>query len=275
MKSNHIYIAAFILLLTASCGEPANKQGKGPIVLGDSATIITEKDSQYLKDEVMDIEPRNKVVVDTTVAVPTPKTETAAHHKDAEATKKEPEEQGQSIDFGGAKVVLTGLKLKEPHRQNPAQENGLTYSLSSGNLGSAKLIVYGAKNITVKQKYQSRLVLKSDLGTVDLRDLGLYTSGWNNVPGNAAGNSQSFALSALHRLAFSQVNNNKIRNAADRELRKRRTNSRTIQNWLKEIRKTRSATDDPCEIMLDNVQWQISGTDEKGKAFHKTIRVDA
>lgn len=276
MKTNHIYIAAFILLLTASCGEPASKQGKGAIVLGDSASIVTERDSQYLKDEVMDIEPRSKIVVDTAVTVPAHKPETTTPSKDTATTaKRQPEEAGQAIDFGGAKVVLTGLKLKEPRRQNPAQENGLTYALSSGNLGSAKLVVYGAKNITVKQKYQSRLVLKSDLGTVDLRDLGLYTSGWNNVSGNNAGNSQSFALNALHRLTFSQVNNNKIKNATDRELRKRRTNSRTIQNWLKEIKGVRSASDDPCEIMLDNVQWQISGTDEKGKTFHKTIRVDA
>lgn len=275
MKTNRIYIAALILL-TASCDENTGKQGKGPIVLGDSATIVTEKDSQYLKDEVLDIEPRNKVVADTAVAVPAHKPEATTPHRDTVVTtKRQPEEPGQSIDFGGAKVVLTGLKLKEPRRQNPAQENGLTYSLNSGSLGSSKLVVYGAKNITVKQKYQSRLMLKSDLGTVDLRDLGIYTSGWNTIPGNNSGNSQSFTLSALHHLAFSQVNNNKIKNAADRELRKRRTNSRTIQNWLKEIRRVRSATDEPCEIMLDNVQWQISGTDEKGKTFHKTIRVDA
>jgi len=264
----------------SSCGGTPENQHKGPIVLGDSATIVTEKDSQYLKDEVMDIGSRRIQEVDTAVPVPQSKEQTAVPAKDTAVAVKQqqqqqPQEAGQAIDFGGAKVVLSGLKLKEPRRQNPAQEEGLNYTLNSGNLGASKLVVYGARNITIKQRYQSKLVLKSSLGTVDLRALGLYTSGWNNVSGSNAGNAQSFGLGSLSHIAYSQVNNNKIKNAADRELRKRRTNSRTIQSWMKEIKRVRSGNDKPCEIILDNVQWQISGTDEKGKPFRKTIRVDA
>ena len=277
MKTSYTYIAALSLLLAASCGDSSDRLNKGPIVLGDSASIVTEKDSQYLKDEVMDIEPRRIREVDTAVPVPQAKETTTLPAKDTAVAVKQhqPEEAGQSIDFGGAKVVLAGLKLKEPRRQNTVQEDGLSYTLNSGNLGASKLVVYGAKNITIKQRYQSKLVLKSSLGTVDLRDLGLYTSGWNNVSGSNAGSTQSFALNGLNHIAYAQVNNNKIKNAADHELRKRRTNSRTIQSWMKEIKRVRSGNDKPCEIILDNVQWQISGTDEKGKPFRKTIRVDA
>lgn len=274
MKTSHIYIVALLLLTGASCGNNTGKTGKGPIILGDSATIITETDSQYLKDEVLDIEPRRAMEIDT--AVPKPKEGAALPVKDTVVTaKRQPEESGQAIDFGTAKVILAGLKLKEPRKQNAAQDNGLSYVLNSGDLGASKLVVYGARNITVKQRYQSRLVLKSSLGTVDLRNLGLYTSGWNNISGSNAGNKQSFALGDLNRIVYTQINNNKVKNAADRELRKRRTNSRTIQSWMKEIKRVRSGNDKPCEIILDNVQWQISGTDEKGKAFHKTIRIDA
>lgn len=272
LKTNTIYIAA-LALLAASCGNSSGSRNRGPIVLGDSGTIITETDSQYLKDDVMDIEPRRQQVADTPKAAPAP--EKPAARDTTTVSKREPEEAGEGIDLGGAKIVLTGLKLKEPRRQNATQESSLTYSLQSGRLAAAKLVVYGGKNVTVKQRYQSRLQLKSSLGTVDLRELGLYTSGWNNVAAGRSGNAPSFALTALNNIDFAQMNNNKIKNAADRELRKRRTNSRTIQSWMKEIRKTRSADDDPCEIQLDNVQWQISGTDEKGKSFHKNIRIDS
>jgi hypothetical protein len=276
LKTSYTYLASVILLAATSCGDSSEGSNKGPIILGDSATIVTETDSQYLKDEVMDIEPRRVYQADTSVSVTRPKEPVAQPARDtAVAAKPQQVEAGQSIDFGGAKVVLAGLKLREPRKQNTVQEDGLSYTLNSGDLGTSRLLVYGAKNITIRQRYQSKLVLKSSLGTVDLRDLGLYTSGWNNITGSATGNAQSFGLNSLSRIAYAQVNNNKIKNAADRELRKRRTNSRTIQNWMKEIRRVRSGNDKPCEIILDNVQWQISGTDEKGKPFRKTIRVDA
>ena len=276
MKVNLIYVSAGILLLGASCGSNSGTRGMGPIILGDSSTIITEKDSQYLKDDVMDIEPRRAAAPDTAVSLPPKKDEPVLPAKDTVATiKKVQEEPGFAVSFGDAKLVFSGLKLKDGRKQNPVQDNGLTYSLHSGNLGSAKVFVYGAKNISIKQRYQTRLTLKSDLGTVDLRDLGLYTSGWNTLPSGNSGNAPHFALSSLNNVTYSQVNNNKIKNALDRELRKHRTNSRTIQSWMKEIKRVRSAGDEPCDIILDNVQWQVSGTDAHGKTFHKNIRIDA
>ncbi len=191
------------------------------------------------------------------------------------AVKQEAAVPGFTIDFGDALLVLAGLDAGQPKRQDPQRQNDLSYSLRSGEPGKGKLVFYNAKNVTVKQRYQSRLLLKSPIGTVDLRDLGLYTSGWNTVPAAAKGNTQSFDLNALLRPSFSQVNNNKVKNAADRELRKRRAGSKTIQSWLKEIRNIRGANDKPCEIELDNVQFQISGTDAKGKPFRKNIRIDA
>lgn len=181
------------------------------------------------------------------------------------------EEQGYAISFGAAKIVLAGLNAKEARRQHADRDDGLSYVLSSGNISNAKLVVYGVKNVSVKQRYQSRLALNSPLGSVDLRDLGLYTSGWNTL---RSSNANAFSLSGLNDVAFSQVNNSKIKNAADRELRKRKTSSRTIQRWMKELRNVRSAGDKPCEIKLDNVQWQLSGTDANGRPFQKNIRIE-
>lgn len=267
-------VSCITLVLAASCSDQSGGGKKGAIQLGDSSTIVTETDSQYLRDDVLDIEVRKHA--DTVVAVKeTPKPVVADTPVAAPKPKPQPTEAGHSIAFNDTKIVLTGLQLKEGRRQNPERDNGLTYSLGSGNLSAARLMVYGAKNVTVKQRYQSQLMLKSSLGKVDLRDLGLYTSGWNTVPTANSGGAQAFSLNSLNNITYAKVTNDKIKRATDRELRQRRTNSRTIQNWMKEIRRVRSAQDKPCDIILDNVQWQISGTDAKGKSFQKTIRVDA
>lgn len=258
----------------SACGSGSENANAGPIRLGDPATIVTEKDSQYLKDEVMDLTPSRKINVDTSVSAHKPAHQVAA----ADTTPANTQEQtvpGYTISFGSSKIVMSGLQAKEARRQDAERDNGLTYSLRFGNPGAAKLYIYGVKNVTVKQRYQSRLMLKSDLGAVDLRDLGLYTSGWNTISASPSGDASVFSLNGLNNVGYTQVNNNKIKTAADHELRKRRTNSHVIQNWMKEIRRVRNANDNPCDIILDNVQWQISGTDAKGKAFQKTIRLDA
>jgi hypothetical protein len=274
LKNHTLCIISGTILLISSCGNNSDTRNREPIKLGDSSTIVTEKDSQYLKDEVMDLVPTQRLNIDTTV--PTPKKNKEAAIRDtAVAPTKEQTVAGYTINFGEAKIVMAGLQAKDARKQNPEREDGLTYSLRSGNISSSKLYIYGVKNATIKQRYQSRLMLKSNLGSVDLRDLGLYTSGWNTVPASQSGTTATISLSSLNNIGYAQVNNNKIKNATDRELRKRRTNSRTIQSWMKEIKGVRNANDEPCDIILDNVQWQISGTDAKGKAFRKTIRIDA
>ena len=260
-------------MFISSCGNNPGTQNQEPIKLGDSSTIVTEKDSQYLKDDVMDLVPSQRLNIDTAVAVPKKNKEVAV--RDTAVSSREQAVAGHTISFGDAKIVMAGLQAKDARKQNAEREDGLTYSLRSGNIASSKLYIYGVKNATIKQRYQSRLMLKSGLGSVDLRELGLYTSGWSTIPASQSGTTATINLNSLNNIGFSQVNNNKIKNATDRELRKRRTNSRTIQSWMKEIKRVRNANDEPCDIILDNVQWQISGTDAKGKAFHKTIRIDA
>lgn len=278
MKRSLSIIAVAALLAGSSCGNMSGNQNHGPIVLGDSATIVTEKDSQYLRDMVMDIQPVTNDHTDTKAPARDTATKKQAVKDTAAAATAKPDAamvSGLAVDFGGTKMVLSGIDATQPRKQNAEKENDLAFSMRSGEPGKGKLVFYGAKNVTVKQRYQSRLLLKSPLGTVDLRDLGLYTSGWNTVPVAAKGNTQSFDLNALLRPAFTQINNNKIKNAADRELRKRRAGSKTIQSWMKEIRSIRGANDKPCEVELDNVQWQVSGTDAQGKPFRKNIRIDA
>jgi hypothetical protein len=275
LKQYLLYISA-LGILTASCGnENATSKG-GAIILGDSSTIVTERDSQYLRDDILDFEPNNAT------ETASPKADAAVKATAPAEKPREPVEQpksttaaGYSINFGNIKIVFEGITANDANRQNAEKQEGLSYVVKSGKLAGAKVHIYGAKNATIRQRYQSRLVLNSKLGSVDLRNLGLYTTGWKNVNASKTGAEYVFALTDLNNIAFSNVNNAKIKNAADKELRNRRTNRRTIQSWMKEISKTRNANDSPCDIILDNLQLQVSGTGTDGKAFRKNIRMSA
>lgn len=276
MKYSIVATFGLSAILLSACGANQEQQSKGAIVLGDSTTIITEKDSQYLKDDVLDMEPLEPTKPATVEPAPVPKdTTTKDNTNTTSSTNTTPLEKGFVVDFGEAKMVLAGLEANDARKQNPKQDAGLTYVLKSNDISVGNVVFHNVKSVNVKQRYQTKLVLKSTLGTVDLKDLGLYTSDWKALNGKTAAGKESFALNNLNNLTYASVNNNKITNAADRELRKLRTSSRNIQAWMKEIKKARNAQDKPCEVILDNVQWQVSGTDTKGKTFQKTIRVDA
>jgi len=262
----------------ASCGNERSNTAAGAIILGDSSTIVTERDSQYLKDDILDFEPKNTVATAEAAKPDTVVKAAAPAEKPEEPVKPSPkfaEAAGYGISFGNVKIVFEGIGANDAGRQNAEKQDGLSYVVKSGKLAGAKIHVYGAKDVTIRQRYQSRLALNSSLGTVDLRNLGLYTTGWKNVNASRSGAEYVFALTDLNRIAFSNVNNAKIKNAADKELRNRRSSKRTIQNWMKEIGNVRSANDNPCDIILDNLQLQVSGTGTDGKAFRKNIRMDA
>lgn len=246
--------------------------------MGDSSTIVTEPDSQYLKDDIIDFEPANKPVSSSDPAkAETPEVKPAVDKPQEAAVNQAPAKAttaaGYSINFGNIKIVFEGITANDANRQNPEKQDGLSYVVKSGKMAGAKIHIYGAKDATIRQRYQSRLMLNSKLGTVDLRNLGLYSSGWKNMNASKTGTESVFALTDLNSISFSNVNNAKIKNATDRELRNRRNNKKTIQSWMKEISNTRNANDNPCDIILDNLQLQISGTGTDGKAFRKNIRM--
>lgn len=98
----------------------------------------------------MDLVPTQRLNIDTTVPVPKKGKEVAIRDT-AVAPAKEQTAAGHTINFGDAKIVMAGLQVKDARKQNAEREDGLTYSLRSGNIASSKLYIYGVKNATIKQ----------------------------------------------------------------------------------------------------------------------------
>lgn len=264
-------------ILLAACGGKEIKKERGAIVMGDSATIVTETDSQYLRNDVTDIYPDNKKWKEES-AGPSATEAGAAVEKTADKEEQKPEARpavaGQVIDLGnGITLQLTGMELKDARKQDPGKDNGLTYVVRSGDVLKAHWQVTGAKSVDIKQRYQSSLSIKTSLGSLDLRNMGLYTSGWTPLKRLGAPKDQ-WELAGLDKPAFSPINNQKIKNAADKALRNNKSSQKTIQNWMKELRNVNDIRAKECDVVLDNVQWRIDLVDAKGQKSFKNVRLD-
>jgi hypothetical protein len=125
LKSNLFFITACCVLL-ASCGNNKPSANNGPIVLGDTATIVTEKDSQYLKDDIMDLGP-SQAATAKPEAVATPVKPAAEAPKPETPPAKDPVKEsvvsGHTIAFGTVKIVFEGIVANDASRQNPAKQD--------------------------------------------------------------------------------------------------------------------------------------------------------
>lgn len=267
--------AAFLYLTSCSGGRDSGKAHSGSIILGDSSTIVTEADSSYLNDQVTDIEPQ-QLLQPSSPAQDSLVPKTASVTKERESvTPTSPvpaqRDNGFLIDFGqGVQVSFLGIKTRSFQQQNPEKDAGVSYAVTSGDLSKSSLNISGLKNVKVRQRYQSSLLLKSEGEVLSLENLGNYLSDWQGL----SGNGKIYNLKSLQNVRFKPVGHNTIQNGVRHSARSSRLSRQKTNFWLDAIRKTRSANDEPCQIKLDNVQWQISGETASGRNFHKTIRLE-
>ena len=74
-------------------------------------------------------------------------------------------------------------------------------------------------------------------------------------------------------MQFHAFDKGKLRNAFDRELRKKKIVNSEINTILKKIDNVTSYSDEPCKIVIATVQWRIFGMKD-GKKVQKLIQFD-
>ena len=275
----HSILAAGAVLCILSCNNsPSNNHG--PIVLGDSSSIVTENDPQKLKDLVTDLQP----VIPTSEAKddedkkPEAKQDTAKAVAKAEtpAAKAQPQQQqalpnvpGLKAEFKEVSVLIPGLGVKQAGNPNLQKANGAVYTLLNGEINGSTIKVTG--NVTkVSQRYQTVVLLKNDMGTLQLDELG-STTGWKQVNGNG-----TYKISGLdaRSLAGPDADASDIRDAVTNAARRRRWSHKKLQEVLSELRRVRNVNQKPLSLVLRSVMWKIDGKDASGKMYSKQIRVD-
>ncbi len=260
-----------VLLLLASCNMGQNKN-HGPIVLGDSATIVTETDGQNLVDRVPDLRPLAEENNTPARAAMDTSGRTAKSAVAMPQPAAQPHGNGLTIAFKEVTIFIPDITTRSYGNKNLQNARGASYELQSGGLAGNQLQVSGSKVQKITQRYQTIIALKDGSQTLPLESLGTYASGWEPLRGNGS----SFTITGLEegRLQANNANVSAIRNAVQQAGRRMRMNRNDLADWQDVGHKVRSANAPPAAIILRSVSWHIEGTDAAGKRFNKEVRMD-
>jgi hypothetical protein len=267
------------ILFLGSCKDIQSKS-HGPIVLGDSSTIVTENDAARLQDLVADLQPvipSAEEKKDSTPATDnTAKTEKADTPKKAIVAPPQPKPQpaltgnGIRADFEQTSVLIANVNGKIAGRSDLKRANGAVYTVSSGELNGNLIKVTG--NVTkVSQRYQTIVVVKNNMGTLAVEGLSTTTD-W--APLKGANNAYRISGLDARSLEEPDGNRNTIRNAVMKAAKRHHFSRRKVEEWGESVHNARSTSQKPCYVTLRSVMWKIDGKDDRGRVFSKQIRVD-
>lgn len=272
---NRAGLLSLIVLTFTACSETKSVKN-GPIVLGDSATIITEEDPKKLKDLVAELEP---VIPPPSENTDTPESQKASETpvKDSPVAKAPVKEQpkpvaanGIQANFRDVSVTLENINGKLAGNPNLERANGAVYTWVSGEINGSRIKVSG-NVLKVSQRYQTVVLLKSRYGDLLIDGLST-TSSWEPLRG---GNG-TWQISGLDSksIEYTDAGPAEIRNAVQKAARRRRMSRRNLEELMRGIKHVRDAGQKPFVVELRSAMWKIDGKDAQGRNFSKQIRLD-
>ena len=266
------------LLLLSSCSDSRSSGSKGgPIVLGDSATIVTEEDARYTRDMVADLHPDipSKTPVDEDEPAANPAKETTELKQEQvaapAAAPATAQGNGLNIPFKDLAVAIPGITVKSYRNQDPAKGNGVSYQMMTGSLPGNRIMINSGNVVKVSQRYQSELAVAGPAGNLMLDNM-TTTTDW--VPLMGSRNTYTIAgLDARHLEApdFTPVS---LKNAIAKAARRHRISRAREQEYQSSVRTLRTNVQKPLSVVLHSVMWKIDYKDSKGKALQKQVRID-
>ncbi len=273
MRRSHTYLIALsgFMLLLFSCDNMGKRENHGPIVLGDSSSIVTETNAKNLQDMVMDLHPN--IPVSTPVPTDTPKQAEKKPVIDTQRTANTEAKpavlpDGLNVAFKEILFSIPGINTKSYRTQNLAKANGATYQLLSGSLNGKQIHLGNGTANKVSQRYQTLIVLKNDLGTLPLETLNNLTD-WEEL----SGKNNTYTIAGLNgKLEGADLNLSLLQKAIKNAGRKHHLSKRSEQEWINSVRNTRN-NKRTITVALRSVIWKIDGKDA-GKTYSKQVRVD-
>ncbi|MBL7765700.1 MAG: hypothetical protein JNJ58_06390 [Chitinophagaceae bacterium] len=260
---------SFLFLLTSACQDNVSVRKK-PIILGDTNSIVTESDSVYLRNFTDDISPVNKKSSESDITKMMVQVDSAKSSKKLEENTQPKQISGFTINFEECSVTFDGLSAHAiQNTQDERHLNSVSYVKDIGDFMEMQLEVTGLSEVRLEQRLFTRLVVRLENETITLLDLGKYITPWYNL----AGKNNRFISVGSNSIQYEQVDKNKIRNALDKELRKKKKSVTEMNNWLNAIKNVSNYTDAPCELKVVSGQWRIWGKKD-GRTVRKLIQFD-
>ena len=264
-------VSAFgALLLLASCDNMGQRNRRGPIALGDPATIVTETDSAYLQDMVPDPafdEPAAGTAARESATAIAPQRDTVAPaaRTNAPAQPATPVAAGLTADFGDVQVTLPGVGARDASRSVRGAK-AAAYTLGGTSFGGKSIAVRGGTVKRIQQRTGYSAVVEIGGKPVLLSDISTMYTGWQSL----SGKNGDYTLASSTPPAI-KVSPAAVRTAVQKAARKQRLDRKAEQKLLASVK---GLSTPPLSIMPRAFTWKIDGTDAKGKAFSKEVRVD-
>ncbi len=270
-------------LLFNACDSTGSSEEPPEIVMGDPATIVTETDSHYLQDFVVDLNLADK----RPVTIAEEKPEEPAQET---ATQEQPEQPAETTIPSGkptkaSLMARKGLKAPFPQVQmyipdietrtyqkfNFESAYGASYEITDGKLNGNYLVLNTKGEITnVYIRYQTIIVARNELGMLPVESL-RAVSDWKKIQGDDG----VYKIEGLDgKLERSKASNRAIRNAVVKAARDRNWSSGGRQQWLNSVKNVKSTNQKPLAPELRAVMWKVIGKDENGRPFQRQLRID-
>lgn len=270
MKSTFSQACALaVLLLTAACNSAETGKSRGPIVLGDSSSIVTETDPAALQDQVVDLTPNIKSTEEFDVP-PAPSATDSSGGQHPASTATGPASagaEGLTVPFKEVTISIPGIATRSYGKPDLQKARGASYELTGGKLAGTQLRVSGAAVTRVSQRTQSVLMLQEGEDKLVLSTLPPFTSGWQTL--TSAGGAYPVAGLEPDKLEYKLPSSEILKNAVQVAARKARLDRKDTQDWLDAVHNLRSANTAPAVVMLRSAMWRV-----EGKGFSKELRVD-
>lgn len=138
-------IAVSCLLVQSSCGDnQLSTESHGPIILGDSTTIVTETDSQYLQNMVLDIDSQEEAKEQATILNDVPKD--TLKKEVIEAQLKEEDQKIEAAALAAGAVDTAAIANKVANNKAETTSNTRSKNRNSKSTNAKETNQKNAKN---------------------------------------------------------------------------------------------------------------------------------
>lgn len=238
-------------IIIASCQNAESDHPDAKITLGDSATIVTETDSQYLTNNFDDltIKPQIEKKDSQLKVVDTPKIDSSANIVKTENLESNSiSNNGYALKLKNSTLILEGKTEKQFRKSS---EN--SYVVNKQNYPT-KVISKNGEG-TIKTRVVSVAYYKKDGQRIRLNDLGESRSEWK-VNKSQSGVFNIDKLSSAS--SFKNANAATIQKSINNGINKLKINQIEKNKLSADIKKINSLQHSNIEIVTEKAEWDIN-----------------
>jgi len=252
----------FAVLTLTACRDTVRKHAFAPIKLGDSATIVTETDPQYLESIFEDF------IVKPTASEEKSKTTEPEKPKDTIAESVQKHEPGLEVKFEDLTVLVEGIEVRQSYDKI---RKSAAFTLTKGKLSQGKIKILKGNINKVFERYHTEIVVKFDKKEYNLDKIPGHSTDWKLLKGKADITISDFSET---KLEHTKVSASTIRSAVRSAGRAAKFNRKNQSELERSVRRVKAPTNDPCAVVLKWVVWQFEGKDAQGNTIRRELRID-